>query len=163
MPLPDFPAGSDWTGAIIVREHAVLLLRNLGHRGIYYVLPGGPATSGETLEAACIRSALHSVQSAARELGSQLREQLGEDELTLSIVRKVTSHPWSGTTFHYFLVAGNNKSLLPDHWAIANFDPAKHKLGVWIPCEWVSADRLPVLPVHPPEAVEICRKLLHDG
>jgi ADP-ribose pyrophosphatase YjhB (NUDIX family) len=163
MALPDFPAGSDRTGAIIVREQAVLLLRNLGHQGIYYMLPGGPAKSGETLEAACIRSALHAVRSAARELGSQLREQLGEDELALSIVGKLASHPWSGTTYHYFLVAGNDKSLLSDRWANPTFDPTEHKFGVWMPYEWVSAERLPTLQVHPPEAVEICRKLLVDG
>jgi ADP-ribose pyrophosphatase YjhB (NUDIX family) len=162
MALPDFPAGSDWTGAIIVHKHAVLLLKNLGHQGIYYVLPGGPAKGGETLDAACIRSALHAVRGAAHELGSQLQEQHGEDELTLSDIRKVANHPWSRTTYYYFLVAGNGKSLLSDRWANPTFDPTEHKFGVWMPYEWVSAERLLTLSVQPPEAVEICRKLLVD-
>ncbi|MGE5194891.1 MAG: NUDIX hydrolase [Deltaproteobacteria bacterium] len=161
--LPDFPPGPDWTGAIIIRDRTILLMRNLAHQGIYYVLPGGPVGTGETVEAACIRSALDSMRQAALELARQLGVNPGEDEPALSIVRKVASHPWSGTTFHYFLVAGDDGTLLSDRWIHPKFDPAEHKLGVWMPYDWAPAERLPSLNVHPPEAVDICRRILDAG
>ena len=131
--LPDF-GSSDYTAAICCCSDAILLMRQLGHRGLYHVLPGGPAHRGEGLEAACARTALEAIRKAARELAGQLEsEQLINEIAGVSILQKVAAHPWTGTTYHYFLASVTGKSPLLDPMLSLQVDRYRHKLGVWMP------------------------------
>jgi ADP-ribose pyrophosphatase YjhB (NUDIX family) len=158
--LPDF-GSSDCTAAICCNSDAVLLMRHLGHRGLYHVFPGGPAHHGEGVEAACARTALEAIRKAARELAGQLEsEDLINEIAGVSILRKVAAHPWTGATYHYFLASVTGKSPLLDPTFQLQVDRSRHKLGVWMPYAWVACDRLSRINLQPEEAVGICRQLL---
>jgi 8-oxo-dGTP pyrophosphatase MutT (NUDIX family) len=161
--LPDFSCGSDYAGAIIGCADSVFLLRNLGHRGVYYGLPGSAVSAGETPESACARGAHDMLRAAISELANQLGEEVApEDQPRISIVRRIAGHPWCGVTYHYFLVSGLGTSPLldPQYHPEINRDP--HQMGVWYPFEWVPIDRLSNINLQPMEAIGMIRQGLSN-
>lgn len=154
MALPDIPRGTFRTVAIILCENAVLLLRHLGHRGIWYSLPGG---RGKIAAAACAAGAVEELQAAARELAGQLDSNLDEQRLAIEITDDLGSYDWedSNCDFHYFLAKGNGESILSGPRYRPPVDPAT-RFGVWMPFEWVPLAALSNTNLQPPEAVDIC-------
>lgn len=154
MSLPEI--GRDWAAAILISSGALLLLKRLGHRGLYFVLPGGWVEVGESPEDACVTRATDELRAAAKELSDQIGIDLHEEHLGLSMRRKVASHPWIAGTYNYFLVGGNGHALLTGPQFTPQLD--QKLVGVWHPYEWVSLDRLPGN-LEPREAIAICRRL----
>lgn len=151
---------SDHTVAIVHSAGRVLLMRQLGHRGLYHIFPGGRARSGEGLDVACARTAIDAIQAAVGELASQLgSDDLVDKNAYISILREIASHPWSGGIYHYFLATLNGKSPIFDATFQPHIDPHRHQLGVWMPYEWIACDGLSSINLQPDQAIGICRQL----
>lgn len=133
-PLPSMPPPPDIVATILVEAGAVLFLRRSGHRGTYLVLPGGFVSDHETLAVACLRCATKEILEAARELAQQLRVDLHEDEILLSVGSQIHKTPWDRRTIHYFAAASNHASILGGPAAQPRIAA---EAMVWPTYEWV--------------------------
>jgi hypothetical protein len=163
--LPDFPRVSDLAVAIIYVRGAVLLLKNRGHRS-HFILPGDFFCSAEGVpspETACIHGAQHTIRAAIEELAAQLgRDDAIGLDVSLSIVRKAGTSNWQQhlSTCHYFVVSAQGESRILDPSWQPYIDPARHKMGIWMPYKWVPLDALSMTDLLPPEAIAVCLETL---
>jgi len=147
----------------MLRSGAVFVLKHLGHDGIYYVLPGGRVKGGEDPELACLRGTAEVIRKSGNELDRQIGSHDHYSEhFQFSIIRKVGNHAWRGTEYHYFLLtAPGNARMLDPKWQ-PDFDPKQHKMGIWIPYEWVPIDRLSKIRFYPEEGIDVCRQAMSE-
>jgi ADP-ribose pyrophosphatase YjhB (NUDIX family) len=159
MALPDVPPGPDYSVAIVIYSGKILLLREYGHMGTYYFLPGGWLRFGDTPRSACLRDAPIELRKAAREFGRQIDYDFKEAELDILHLEPFARHPWDrGRTYHYFLAQGNEKSILAGPAFVPQFDPQQH-LAVWRTFEWVPLVQIAEINLQPYEAIEVCKSL----
>ncbi|GAB4254897.1 MAG: hypothetical protein Kow00122_13120 [Thermoleophilia bacterium] len=115
--------------AFIVREGAVLLVRQEKGDATYWLLPGGRVNHGETL-----------VQAVIRELREELCLEVAVRTPPLGLAENIPPHPSGGrhgiTVVFAADITGEDQPRLGD--------PAVREY------RWITADELPGLTVHPP-------------
>lgn len=114
-------------------------------------------------ETACIDGAQRTVQAAIEELAAQLGQDdpIGFD-VSLSIVQKAgtSCSQQHRSTCHYFVVSAQGESRILDPSWQPCIDPARHKMGVWMPYKWLPVDALSMTDLEPPEAITVCLETL---